>query len=186
MVLAQSPEFDVVGDADDTTAAAPAPVVDVVLLSGVAPETGALATLARVRATNAHAATVMLVEGATPSFVTSAHAAGVGAMLHENVDRQQLIDAMVAVHRGQRVFDPPFAADPPRSARLAERSRARRASARGRRCVAARHQPHLEYFQVHDADVSFRRDPQDGRAESGRCGARGARPGLAVAGRSRA
>ena len=53
MLLAQSPELEVVNEQD----------VDVVLLSGVAPRTGALAALARVRETNAHAATVMLVEG---------------------------------------------------------------------------------------------------------------------------
>lgn len=107
MVLAQSPQLEVVD----------APDADVILLSGAAPRTGALATLARARETNAHAATVMLVEDATPSFVTSAHAAGVSGMLLENVEPQQLIDAMVAVHRGTKVFDP-LLADVHREARV--------------------------------------------------------------------
>jgi two-component system response regulator DesR len=108
MLLAQSPELEVVNDMD----------ADVILLSGVAPRTGALAALARARETNAHAATVMLLENATPSFVTSAHAAGVSGMLFANVQPQKLIDAMVAVHRGNKVFDP-LLADVHREARVA-------------------------------------------------------------------
>lgn len=99
LVLAQSPALEVIDALD----------ADVILLSGVAPKTGALAALARARETNAHAATVMLVEGATPSFVTSAHAAGVSGMLLEDVEPQVLIEAMIAVHRGSKVFDPLFA-----------------------------------------------------------------------------
>lgn len=107
MLLAQSPQLEVVNEMD----------ADVILMSGATPRTGALATLARARETNAHAATVMLVENATPSFVTSAHAAGVSGMLFANVQPQKLIDAMVAVHRGDKVFDP-LLADVHREARV--------------------------------------------------------------------
>jgi len=98
-LLAQFSEFEV-GDAADA---------QLVLLSGVAPRRGALASLADVRQNNPKAATLMLLEEATPSFVRSAHAAGVRGMLLENVAPDDLKVAMLAVHRGQRVFDPQFA-----------------------------------------------------------------------------
>jgi two-component system response regulator DesR len=100
-LLRDAPEFDVVGERGSD--------VDVVLMSGVVPRDGALATLSKVRRENPKAATMLLLDGAPPSFVSSAHAAGVRGMLLEDVARDYLIAAVVAVHRGQRVFDPGLA-----------------------------------------------------------------------------
>jgi two-component system, NarL family, response regulator DesR len=108
-LLGRASEFEVVGtpDADDTGGRAGQ--VDVVLVSGVAPRDGALALLSRVRRDNPAAATMLLLDAAPPSFVSSAHAAGVRAMLLENVAPPVLFAAVVAVHSGRRVFDPGLA-----------------------------------------------------------------------------
>lgn len=79
------------------------------LLSGIAPREGALAMLSSVRENNPKAATMLLLDAASPSFVSSAHAAGVRGMLLDDVAPDNLVAAVVAVHRGQRVFDPGLA-----------------------------------------------------------------------------
>jgi two-component system response regulator DesR len=100
-LLGRAPQFEVVG-APDTDA-------DVVLLSGIAPREGALAVLSSVRRNDPKAATMLLLDAATPSFVTSAHAAGVRGMLLDDVAPDNLVAAVVAVHGGHRVFDPGLA-----------------------------------------------------------------------------
>jgi two-component system, NarL family, response regulator DesR len=108
-LLGQAPEVEVVGTRDAEQAGDGARHVDVVLVSGVVPRDGTLALLSQVRRENPAAATMLLLDGAPPSFVSSAHAAGVRAMLLEDVAPRNLVAAVVAVHRGQRVFDPGLA-----------------------------------------------------------------------------
>lgn len=105
----ESPAFEVVRRNRSADEEAGRHDTDVVLVSGTPPDAGALALMERVRSDNPKAATMMLLNHASPSFITSAHAAGVRGMLLDDVAPPSLLSAVVAVHRGERVFDPQFA-----------------------------------------------------------------------------
>jgi two-component system, NarL family, response regulator DesR len=104
-LLGQAPQFEVVGAPGGDCAGE----ADIVIVSGVAPREGALAMVSSARRDDPKAATMLLLDAASPSFVSSAHAAGVHGMLLDDVAPDNLVAAVVAVHRGERVFDPGLA-----------------------------------------------------------------------------
>ena len=132
------------------------------LVSGVVLRDGTLALLSQERRENPTAATTLLLDGAPPSSVSSAHAAGVRAMLLEDVAPRNLFAAVVAVHSGRRVFDPGLA-PLHREVRVALSDREIEVSGSRPAARHARDQPGAEHLEIDHAHVPRGRDPQDGR-----------------------